>query len=181
MTETTWTTLRQVLVERYDELRRRLARRLGDERARETLHETWLHLRDKGSSPGVVDSPIGYLLRSALNLAISRERQETRRIKRFEVQPMLEIVDAAPGPEREVESREQIVRLEQALEELTPRRRMILLASRLEGIPLREIADRLGVSQRLVELELKAALEHCAKRFGKKLTRRFGPAPREAS
>ncbi len=180
MTETTSTTLRQLLVERYDELRRRLARRIGDEKARETLHETWLHLRDK-SAPGVVDSPIGYLLRSALNLAISRERQETRRIKRFEVQPLLEIVDAAPGPEREVESREQIAHLEQVLEELTPRRRTILLASRLEGIPLREIADRLGVSQRLVELELKAALEHCAKRFGKKVTRRFGPAPREAS
>ncbi len=121
------------------------------------------------------------LLRSALNLAISRERQETRRIKRFEVQPMLEIVDAAPGRSGRSRSREQIVRLEQALEELTPRRRTILLASRLEGIPLREIADRLGVSQRLVELELKAALEHCAKRFGKKLTRRFGPAPRETS
>ncbi len=180
MTETTWTTLRQVLVERYDELRRRLARRLGDEKARETLHETWLHLRDK-NGPGVVDSPSGCLLRSALNLAISRERQETRRIKRFEVQPMLEIVDAAPGPEREVESREQIARLEQVLEELTPRRRTILLASRLEGTPLREIAERLGVSQRLVELELKAALEHCAKRFGKKVTRRFGPAPRETS
>ncbi|WP_197322774.1 sigma-70 family RNA polymerase sigma factor, partial [Ralstonia solanacearum] len=94
---------------------------------------------------------------------------------------MLEIVDAAPGPEREVESREQIARLEQVLEELTPRRRTILLASRLEGTPLREIAERLGVSQRLVELELKAALEHCAKRFGKKVTRRFGPAPRETS
>lgn len=180
MTEATWTTLRQVLIERYDELRRRLARRLGDEKARETLHETWLHLRDK-SGPGVVDNPIGYLLRSALNLAISRERQEARRIKRFEVQPMLEIADAAPGPEREVESREQIAHLEQVLEELTLRRRTILLASRLDGIPLREIADRLGVSQRLVELELKAGLEHCAKRFGKKLTRRFGPAPREAS
>ncbi|MHC2257341.1 RNA polymerase sigma factor (sigma-70 family) [Bradyrhizobium embrapense] len=180
MTETTWTTLRQLLVERYDELRRHLARRLGDEKARETLHETWLHLRDK-SGPGVIDRPIGYLLRSAVNLAISRERQETRRIKRFEVQPMLEIADAAPGPEREVESRQQIAHLEQVLEELTPRRRAILLASRLEGAPLREIAERLGVSQRLVELELKAALEHCARRFNKKVTRRFGPAPRETS
>jgi hypothetical protein len=55
MTETTWTTLRQVLVERYDELRRRLARRLGDEKARETLHETWLHLRDK-NGPGAAST-----------------------------------------------------------------------------------------------------------------------------
>jgi RNA polymerase sigma-70 factor (ECF subfamily) len=181
MTETTWTTLRQVLVERYDELRRRLARRLGsEEKARETLHETWLHLRDK-SGPGVVESPVGYLLRSALNLAVSRERQEARRIRRFEVQSMLDIVDSAPGAERELEGREQVALLEQVLDELTPRRRTIPLASRLEGIPLRQIADHLGISQRFVELELKAALEHCARRFGKKLTRRFGPAPRETS
>lgn len=180
MTETTWTTLRQLLVERYDELRQRLARRLGDDKAQEMLHEIWLHLRDK-SGPGAVYSPVGYLLRSAVNLAVSRERRELSRIRRFEVQPMLEIADPAPGPEREVESREQIVLLEQVLEELTPRRRTILLASRLEGIPIADIASRYGVSERLIHLELKVALEHCARRFGKKLDKRFGSAPREAS
>jgi RNA polymerase sigma factor (sigma-70 family) len=181
MTETTWATLRQLLVERYDELRFRLAHRLGsEEAARETLHETWLHLRDK-DDPGIVRRPIGYLLRTALNLAISRGRTELRRSKRFEVMEMLEIVDAAPGPDREVEARQQVELLELVLEELTPRRRTILLASRLEGIPLRQIADHLGLSQRFVELELKAALEHCAKRFGKTINKRFGPGGREAS
>jgi RNA polymerase sigma factor (sigma-70 family) len=181
MTETTWATLRQLLVERYDELRSRLVNRLGSEEvAQETLHEMWLHLRDKNDL-GVVHRPIGYLLQTALNLAISRDRTELRRSKRFEVMEMLEIADPAPGPEREVEARQQIELLEQVLEELTPRRRMVLLASRLEGIPLKRIAEHLGLSQRFVELELKAALEHCAKRFGKRIKRRFGPGPRETS
>lgn len=181
MTGTTPSTLRQLLVERYDELRARLRRRLGSEEvAREALHETWLHLRDKDEPVGV-DRPVGYLLRTALNLAISRDRTERRRSRRFEVMPMLEIADPAPGPDRELEARQQVEFLERVLEELTPRRRMVLLASRLEGIPLREIAERLGLSQRFVEQELKAALEHCARRFGRKIKRRFGPGLRETS
>lgn len=181
MTEITWASLRQLLVERYDELRYRLESRLGSEEiARETLHETWLHLGEK-TDLGVVHRPIGYLLRTALNVAISRDRTALRRSKRFEVMEMLDIADTAPGPDREVEARQQVELLEEVLKELSPRRRAVLLASRLEGIPLKQIADHLGLSQRFVEMELKAALEHCAKRFGKTLKRRFGPGVRETS
>jgi RNA polymerase sigma-70 factor (ECF subfamily) len=67
------------------------------------------------------------------------------------------------------------------LEELTPRRRMILLASRVEEVTLQEIANRLGISQRLVEIELKHALDHCAERLQRQVVRRFGPKPRETS
>ncbi|OPF91408.1 hypothetical protein I8G32_01371 [Rhodopseudomonas palustris] len=181
MTEASWTMLREVLAERYDELCRRLAVRLGSkEAARETLHETWLHLRS-GNDPGEVQRPFGYLLRTALNVAISRERTEQRRNKRLEVVDMLELADPAPGPEREAEARRQVEFLEQVLRELTPRRRAILLASRIEGVPLRRIAEHLGLSQRFVEMELKAALEYCAQRFSKKITRRFGPRSKETS
>lgn len=49
----TWALLRDVLAERYDELRTRLSRWLGsDELARESLNETWLrlHREDSGIS-----------------------------------------------------------------------------------------------------------------------------------
>jgi DNA-directed RNA polymerase specialized sigma24 family protein len=65
--------------------------------------------------------------------------------------------------------------LVQALADLTPRRRDILLASRLENIPLHVIAARLDVSQRLVEIELKHALAHCALRLDREVIQRFGP------
>ena len=61
----------------------------------------------------------------------------------------------------------QIEALEKAIAELTPRRRVILLAARLQGMPQREIASRLGVSLRLVEKELRLAQEHCARKLGK--------------
>lgn len=181
MTESTWTALRQLLVDRYDELRRRLTRRLGSEElARETLHETWLHLHRKDEI-GTVASPSGYVLRTAFNLATDRGREESRRARRFEIKSVLDYADEAPGPAREAEARLEIAALEEALEELTDRRRTILLASRLEGMTLNQIAAELGVSQRLVEIELKHALDHCAARLGKVVVRRFGPKPRETS
>lgn len=125
MTETTLKTLRQLLAERYDEFLARLTRRLGsDEAARETLHETWLHLHGK-NDPGALQNPTGYLLRSALNLATDRKRKEVQRARRFEVGTLLDVADDAPGPDRDVEARQQVAFLEQVLEELTPRRRMI--------------------------------------------------------
>jgi RNA polymerase sigma-70 factor (ECF subfamily) len=181
MTETAWTALRHLLVDCYDDLRRLLTRRLGSEElARETLHETWIHLHRQGAIDTVAN-PSSYLLRTVLNVATDRGRKEARLANRFEVVAMLEMVDEAPGPEREAQARRDIAALEQALEELTPRRRAILLAARLDGLHLREIAERFGVSQRLVEIELKHAVDHCAQRLGRTVTRRFGPRPRETS
>jgi RNA polymerase sigma factor (sigma-70 family) len=181
MTDAAWAALRQSLAERYDEFRLRLTRLLGSEElARETLHETWLHLHARGKLDAV-QSPFGYLLRTALNLASDRKRREKRGFHRFDVSEMLDLVDETPDAAREIEARDQVGLLERVLTELTPRRRAILLASRLEGVPLREIAEQLGFSQRYVEIELKAAVEYCAKRFDRKVTNRFGPGAPKAS
>ena len=46
---------------------------------------------------------------------------------------------------------------------------------------LRILSAALTSSQRYAEVELKAALAHCAKRFGRPATRRFGPATGKTS
>jgi RNA polymerase sigma factor (sigma-70 family) len=181
MTETTWATLRQHLAERYDEFRSRLARRLGSaDRASETLHETYLRL-DRAGHVGVVRSPGAFLLRIAINIAADDGRAERRRARRHDVRALLTVADEGASPETAAAARQELAALETALEELTERRRTILLWSRLEGLPLRAIAARLEISQRLVEIELKHALEHCAERLGKTRTQRFGPRPRKTS
>ena len=48
---------------------------------------------------------------------------------------------------------------------LTPRRRAILLAARVDGQLNREIAERFGISLRLVESELSAAMKYCLERM----------------
>ncbi len=116
---------------------------------------------------GSVQSPAAYLFRMAFNVAIDRQRAEKRRLARNEVQDLLHIVDDAPGPGQIAEARFEIEALQKAIAELTPRRRVILLAARLQGMPQREIASRLGVSLRLVEKELRIAQEQCALKLGK--------------
>ena len=176
MTETTWATLRQLLLDRYDELRKRLTRRLeSEELAHETLHETWLRL-DRKDAVGNIKSPTGYLLRTALNVAFDRKRTDQRLARADEIAAFLNDLDAAPDPARDAEARLEIAALERALEQLTPRRRTILLASRLEGKPMRQIAEDLGISLRLTELELKDAVEHCAECLDRKVLKFAVPA-----
>jgi RNA polymerase sigma factor (sigma-70 family) len=181
MTATTLEELRQVLADKYEELKRRLTRRTGSEDlASEVLHETWLRL-GAASEQSPVRSPGAYIFRSAINIAADRRRADDRRASALEISEILDVADETSDPARSVEARLDLEMLEHALEELTDRRRTILLASRLHGYTLRQIAERLQISQRMVEIELKHALEHCAERLKRKLTRHFGPQGHKTS
>jgi RNA polymerase sigma factor (sigma-70 family) len=162
MTETTWAMLRQRLVEKYDDLRSLLKGRLGSEDlAQETLHETWLRL-DRIDDIGTMRSPDAYLVRVALNLATDRQRSEIRRARRSEVDAIIEnIIDDAPGPAEQSEARRELAVFKKAIEELSQRRRAILIAARLDGVPHQQIAEQFGISKRMVQIELKYALQHC--------------------
>jgi RNA polymerase sigma-70 factor (ECF subfamily) len=169
MTETPWVTLRRRLVERYDELRILLTRRLGSEDlARETLHETWIRL-ERADDVAVMRNPDAYLARVALNLATDRQRLETRRARRSDVKAVLEeIIDEAPGQVEKLESRHELAIFEDAVRELPGRRRAILIAVRLDEEPHQKVAERFGISKRMVQIELKLALQHCKNRLEQK-------------
>lgn len=167
--ETNWTVLRQLLVDRYDHFRRRLARRLGSsDAAEETLHELYLRM-DRSDSVGVLRNPNTYILASAVNLARDRWRTEHRRAERVDVDALYALIDENPGPDRIVEGRQSVEALERALDQLTPRQRKILIAVRFEKMTQDEIAARLGISSRLVRTELQRALEHCEAHLAKNL------------
>ncbi|GGF32212.1 ECF sigma factor VreI [Aliidongia dinghuensis] len=167
--------LRQRLLLDYDELKTQLARRLGSaHHAEDALQDAWLRL-DGTSSIGTISRPFPYLLRIAYNLGLKRRLRDREAKTLDDARAALNLVDETPGPAEIVEARSEFAAFERALAELTPRRREILLASRADGTPLRAIADRLGISQRLVEMELKMALIHCGRRLDRKIIQRFGP------
>lgn len=173
--------LRRFFVVGYDELRTRLTRQFGSvELASDALHETWLRI-DNAAPAGTVRSPKHYLLEMASNVALKRLRAENRFVTLTDAKLAIGLLDNAPDPERAAIARSEVGALARALAELTPRRRDILLASRLEATPLKAIAERLGISQRLVEIELKHALAHCALRLDRKVIKRFGPKPSQGS
>ncbi|MFH0298390.1 sigma-70 family RNA polymerase sigma factor [Bradyrhizobium sp. 31Argb] len=173
MGNTTWAALRDLLANRYDEFRARLTRRLGSEElASESLNETWLqlHRQDEAAS---IQSPTGYVMRTAVNIATDRRRMETRRARRADVQAALEIPDPAPGPQREAEARLQLKALQTAIDALPERTREILIAARLRGQSQQDIADRFGITARMVRIELRRALDLCEAQLEKDTTNRF--------
>jgi RNA polymerase sigma factor (sigma-70 family) len=173
--------LRRFLVSGYDDLRTRLTRRLGSaDLASDALQETYLRLDSTGEL-APVKRPQPYLFRIATNIALKRMEADRRTVSLDDMRAALGIPDETPSPERIVEDRSEIELFQKALSELTPRRREILLASRLDGVMLREIAARMDVSQRLVEIELKHALAHCALRLGRSVVRRSRPRLVEGS
>lgn len=181
MTETTWETLRERFVAKYDGLRARLRRRLGsDDLARESLQETWLQLAGSGATQRIL-RPDSYLYGIALNMAAGLKRKELRHASRLEIEAALDFADEAAGPGEIVEARLDLKALQHAIADLPPRRRAILLAARLQDIPIQVIADSLGVTRRTIEMELKRAIEHCADRLDRPVIKRFGPKAPEST
>ncbi len=175
------TVLRQLLVGEYEQLKKKLARRLGsDDLAGEVLQETYLHL-ERPARIGAVSSPRNYLLTIATNIARTSFRRERLWTSLSELDAVLGFVDEAPDPLRSLEARQELGALRHAFDKLTPRRRHILFASRLEGRRLRDIATELKLSQRLVEKELKTALMLCGLALQRDIVQRFGPRSPDAS
>jgi RNA polymerase sigma-70 factor (ECF subfamily) len=166
MSENALTSMRRLFLDRYDEMKARLTKRLGSaDLAGDAMQDTWLRLA-RTESIGVVQSPHGYLFRIALNVAHDHRRTEARRpVSAVEIESLLELPDEAPTPEQIMLARSDLAALKTFLSELPERRREIFLAARVGNIPGQEIADRLGVSRQIVVKELGLAIEHCVKRL----------------
>ncbi|HEV2562235.1 MAG TPA: RNA polymerase sigma factor [Rhizomicrobium sp.] len=98
-----------------------------------------------------------FVFATARNLLINRVRRE--RIIPIEAVADLDALAIAkdePGPERNVAARDELRHLQSALDRLPPRCREAVILGRIENLPRREIAMRMGVSEDTVT-------EHIAK------------------
>lgn len=162
MNESGILSLRDFLVRRYDDLKRRLTLHLGSaDLAGEALQETWLRLENNKESNESVQYPLSYLMRMATNSALDRLRAEKRFLSGDEVDQVLSTLsDPMPGPAQTFEARSEAERLAAVIQKMPVRRRNILILIRVDEMPRQEVADRLGVSLSLVDRELKRAHEY---------------------
>lgn len=159
----------------YEDFKVRLRRRLGSEElANDVLHETYLRVDRMTETPDIAQ-PNAYLYRMALNIAADRRQSDARLLTGGEIEELLQISDESLDPARVVGGQKELQILLKALYELPARRRRIFIAARLEEAPHLEISQRFGISTRMVEKEIKAALGHCAMRLERKVIQRFGP------
>jgi RNA polymerase sigma-70 factor (ECF subfamily) len=96
-----------------------------------------------------------FVFRTARNLLINRVLHE-------QIVPIEAVVDLealniamdAPDPERSVIAREELRRLQIALDTLPPRCREAIVLRKIENLSIREIVQRMGVSENTVKMHL---------------------------
>jgi len=147
--------LKRVLVSRED--------------AQEILQETYLRLIRQPSFEHVRQNARAYLFQTATNLANNCFRRRSQKSIEVEVEMFEAAGLASPPwsnwPESVLLGEQTRVLVMQALMELPASRRIALLQHRFQDLTHREIALRLGVSERTVERYIKDALSLIANRL----------------
>lgn len=127
----------------------------SDADAAEAAQEAYVRLLalDEPERPSFVRA---YLFKIAHNVALDMLRRQRVRHNYDEASDDLE----EPTQERSLAARQQLVLAEQALTSLPPRCREAFVLSRHQGWATTQIADHLGVSDRMVRHYLIRAIEH---------------------
>ena len=104
-----------------------------------------------------------FMLTTARNLIVDRVRQ--RQIVPIDVVADLGTLDTAiddPGPEHIVLARDELRRLQAALDRLPLRCREAVVLGRIEGLTGREIASRMSISEKTVSMHLRNGMSAIA-------------------
>jgi RNA polymerase sigma factor (sigma-70 family) len=108
----------------------------------------------KLDSVGHIRSGRAYFFTTARTALLQRIRHE--RIVRIDSMTEMEaltIADEDPGPERQVSARQELARVRALIDALPDRCREIFELRRIQGVPQREIAERLGIPEHTVEAQ----------------------------
>ncbi|MEM7058740.1 MAG: RNA polymerase sigma factor [Pseudomonadota bacterium] len=127
--------------------------------AEDLVQDVWIRLSRKADRR--VRSPRAYLWQIAANLATDRRRVDGRKPAFAELSSATEVSDGTGTPEQTVLAREALQLVGAALQELPSRRREIFIAVNLHGENSSCLAERFGISRRMVQIETRLAFEHC--------------------
>lgn len=109
----------------------------------------------------IPDAGKPFLFTTARNLLITRARRG--HVIPIEVVGDLETFAAdVPGPDRNAMAREELRRLQSAIEHLPARCREAVVLRKIEGLSRREIAQRMGISEATVSEHLAAGMSSLA-------------------
>ena len=154
------------LAVRYREpLLRYFARRgLSPDAAEDCAQETFARLARADHS--AIEGPEPYLFTIASNVVVDRARRAKSR-EEMAHDPIdgLDFASEAPSPARVLEGKEAIARFVEALNELPPRTREILLLNRMEDLTFTQLAARYGISVSAIEKHMARAMRHLRSRL----------------
>ncbi|MCQ2996649.1 sigma-70 family RNA polymerase sigma factor [Pseudomonas syringae] len=149
----------------YRELVSFLNARLGNRQAAEDIvHDTYLRVLERSSNTPI-EQPRAFLYRTALNLVIDGHRRNV--LRQTESLDVLENEECyfSPSPQATIDTGQRLDMVQRALAELPELCRESFLLRKLEGLSHPEIAERLGISNSLVEKHIVNAMKHCRVRM----------------
>ncbi len=123
------------------------------------IQESYLRLW-RARAEGPIQSPKAYLFTTARNLALNRLGQihQKEGLGEHDFSPVL--MDEVSTPER-VARHQELELLNQALQSLPERCREVFTLRRLYGLSQKEIAAKLGISEKTVEGQSLIAMKKC--------------------
>lgn len=124
------------------------------EDAEDFVQEAFLRLEQKRSAGEAIEQAEGYVVRTALNVAVDAARR-TRRW-RMAAQPIEDVplVDESPAPDEVLAARRRLSHLSAGFEALDPVTRAIVVAKKIDGMKVADIARVQGLSISAVEKRL---------------------------
>ena len=139
-------------------LRRRLA---SDEDASDATQEVFMRLARPGVREAAEGRERAYLFTTARNLLIDRHRRwEGRGIEPAVSLGEAEALPANDDTEQLLILQETVAVLRKGISSLNRRNREVFVLHRFGNLDYRQIAERLGVSERTVERRMSRALSH---------------------
>lgn len=141
----------------WESLLRQIVRRTKNSSdAEDLLHSAFLRL-EKYRASHTVENPSAFLVQTAINIRVDDYRRK-RRLGQLLSDKSARTDNNQPLQDEVMCARARLERVKAGLDRLPERTREILLMHRLDGLKLREIADRLGISQSAVEKHLARAV-----------------------
>jgi RNA polymerase sigma-70 factor (ECF subfamily) len=139
--------LKAVLSRARASLRRRGA---SQHEAEDWTQEAWLRM-SQSLDGREVPNPEGYLIRTAINIAIDEYRARRLRGSEVDIEDVAVLVaDPAPGQDVELLGKERLQRLWKCMDRLPERTRAIFLAHRLGERTFGDIGREFGISDTVV-------------------------------
>jgi RNA polymerase sigma factor (sigma-70 family) len=136
----------------------------SEQEAKEVAQEAYvrlLQLHEPGT-PGLLRA---YLFKTATNLAIDRLRHRSVRYRSEEQPELFEDFNPTRGdlgdPAEQLLAREQADQLLGYLQELPDKCQRVMNLHRFEGVSQRDVAVRLGISERMVRRYVTYAMVYC--------------------
>lgn len=153
------TSLATLYLDHIGEIRRFIGRRVAcRDTAHDLAHEAFVRLLalDGGATLG---NARAYLFRVARNLTIDHFRAGAPLAgKLVDLDECADLPCPGPQPERYAIARQQLRRLQQAVENLPPRCREVFIRHKFDGLPQKALAAEYGVTLNAIEKLLVRAL-----------------------